>query len=290
MHPRNRHQGRYDFGALTQASPELSAFVHTSPLTHEPTVDFADPAAVAALNRALLARFYGVPDGRVPKGYLCAPVPGRADYVHYAADLLAVGGKIPKGPSIKVLDVGVGANCIYPVIGHHEYGWRFVGTDVDREALASARRIADSTPKLAAAVELRLQKRASWVLQDVLGADERFALSLCNPPFHASEREAEEASRRKRRNLGQQPDAARNFGGGPTELWYPGGEDAFVRRMIQESAHVPQSVTWFTSLISQNETLPGVLKAAKKAGAKTQVVEMAHGQKKSRFLAWTFTA
>ena len=122
MHPRNRHQGRYDFARLVKGCPELAAFVVATP-RGETSIDFADPVAVQMLNRALLKDFYGISHWEIPPGYLSPPIPGRADYVHRLAELLrAKGGSYPRGASTRVLDVGVGANCIYPIIGHAEYG------------------------------------------------------------------------------------------------------------------------------------------------------------------------
>ncbi|WAC43247.1 RlmF-related methyltransferase [Pseudomonas sp. SL4(2022)] len=80
------------------------------------------------------------------------------------------------------------------------------------------------------------------------------------------------------------------------ELWRPGGgvvvqggEAAFVSQLIKESAEIGQQVLWFSSLISKAGNLPGVYSALKKAGAlQVQTVEMAQGQKQSRFVAWTF--
>ena len=62
---------------------------------------------------------------------------------HYTADLLASSNNqiLPKGKKIKVLDVGVGANCVYPIIGHQEYGWGFVGSDIDDIAIRAAKNI-----------------------------------------------------------------------------------------------------------------------------------------------------
>lgn len=167
LHPRNRHSGRYDFTQLTLVHPELAAFVSPSP-RGEPTIDFSDPEAVKALNCALLKRFYGVSKWDVPAGYLCPPIPGRADYLHHLADLLASSneGAIPRGEEVRILDIGVGANCIYPLIGFGEYGWSFVGSDVDPVALASARQILEWNPKLKSSVEIRqqLSKTASSAL------------------------------------------------------------------------------------------------------------------------------
>ncbi len=59
--------------------------------------------------------------------------------------------------------------------------------------------------------------------------------------------------------------------------------------MIRESAEVQTQCLWFTSLISKKTTLPGVYAELKKVNAfDVKTVEMAQGQKVSRFVAWTF--
>jgi 23S rRNA (adenine1618-N6)-methyltransferase len=289
MHPRNRHQGRYDFAQLTASCPELKAFVVTTP-RGESSIDFANPAAVSMLNRALLKSFYGVAHWEIPAGYLSPPIPGRADSIHRVAELLrAKDGSYPRGAAIRVLDVGVGANCIYPIIGHAEYGWTFVGCDVDPVALESAKRIEDSNANLTGAIELRLQTSPEKILSGIIRDGDVFEATICNPPFHASLAEAEAASKRKWENLGRKPETGRNFGGQGRELWHPGGEAAFVRRMIEESAQFKTQVRWFTALISKEESLP-ILESAMRKAAVTdrRTMAMEQGQKKSRMIAWTY--
>lgn len=284
MHPRSRHAGRYDFDLLVKSTPELEEVAYLNP-SGEPTVDFTDARAVLILNRALLRSYYGISAWELPPGYLCPPIPGRADYIHHAADLL--GGR--RGESVRVLDVGVGANCVYPIIGRAEYGWRFTGCDADPAALASAQRIVESNPGLAGGVELRLQTNSSSILEGIINAGESYDLVLCNPPFHASLEAAREAGRAKWEKLGRPSDTGSNFGGAENELWYPGGEETFARRMIEESAAFRTQAAWFTCLISKAATLPAVEKALNKAGAlERRTIGMAQGQKKSRIAAWTF--
>ena len=292
LHPRNRHRERYDFAQLTRSCPELAPFVAINAYG-EASIDFSDPLAVRALNRALLAHDYGVTSWDFPPRYLCPPIPGRADYLHYLADLLAScnGGRIPCGPAVQVLDIGAGANCIYPILGNREYGWHFLGSDIDPAALALARRILASNAGLDEAIRLRRQEVPSQILKGLLRVGEVFDLSLCNPPFHASPEEAREGSQRKWRNLGLAAKGApvRNFGGQGGELWCPGGESAFLRRMIEESALMPTTCLWFTTLVSKAANLPGVQRALKKAGAlEVRIIPMAQGQKKSRIVAWTY--
>ena len=88
LHPRNRHSGRYDFPKLIAACPELGEYVILNPYGKQ-SIDFANPDAVRVFNRALLRQFYGIQHWDIPAGYLCPPVPGRADYLHGLADLLA---------------------------------------------------------------------------------------------------------------------------------------------------------------------------------------------------------
>ena len=293
LHPRNRHQGRYDFPALIKAHPDLARFTLTNP-HGKPSIDFANPEAVRVFNRALLKAQYGIQHWDIPTDYLCPPIPGRADYIHVLADLLAEdnAGEIPRGAQVRALDVGVGANCIYPLLGHIDYRWRFLGTDIDATAVASAKTIVQANG-LGKAITLRLQANRKHILTGMLQDAERFDLTLCNPPFHSSRDEATRGSQRKWKNLGKQ-DPARtlpvlNFGGQNNELWCEGGEIRFVTQLVAESVQYGERVLWFTSLVSKASNLPGIEAALKKAGAQAQrIVEMGQGQKQSRMVAWSF--
>jgi len=287
LHPRNRHHHRYDLPALCQACPELTPFLTLSP-AGEQTINFADAGAVKALNKALLVHFYGVSHWDIPEGFLCPPVPGRADYVHHLADLLAeTTGIVPR--QADVLDIGVGANCIYPLIGVHEYGWRFTGTDVNAEALASAQAIVNGNAGLSRAIRLRRQRDPQAIFAGMIHPNERYDATLCNPPFHDSAAAAKLGSDRKRRNLGITDGDKLNFGGQQQELWCEGGEVAFILRMIVESQKFTRQVVWFTTMVSRGENLPPLYRALSEAGAEKVVnKEMAQGQKQSRFIAWTF--
>lgn len=298
LHPRNPHRGRYDFKQLVQASPELACFVKLNAY-HEASIDFANPQAVKVLNRALLQHFYAISGWDIPAQYLCPPIPGRADYLHYVADLLSAanGGNQPPSGCVRVLDIGVGANLIYPLIGHRVYGWRFVGADIDPVAIANAQRILEANIGLPESIMLRLQLSSAAVFNGVIQKNEVFDLTLCNPPFHASQQEACAGTRRKWRNLGNPQNKNRsqdktellNFGGQGTELFCSGGEEAFVSRMISESTQFASQCFWFTTLISKAASLPGVYRALKQAKVmEVKTIDMAQGQKKSRVVAWTF--
>jgi len=294
LHPRNRHQGQYDFQRLLVVCPALQPFLLRN-VQGQSSIDFANPLAVKTLNRALLADHYGVRDWDIPPGYLCPPIPGRADYIHQLADLLALAnhGHIPRGETVRLLDVGVGANCVYPLIAQAEYGWQVVGVDIDKPALANARRILAANPDMQAAISLRHQPRSDAMFAGVIASGERFDVTMCNPPFHASRAQAAAGSQRKWRNLGRGGRTAStpvlNFGGQQQELCYPGGEQAFVASMIAESRLFARRCCWFTSLVSSADNLPALRHALRAAGVKqSRIIDMAQGQKRSRLLAWSF--
>ena len=297
LHPRNKHRERYDFNQLTLANPALAPYVNANEYG-EASVDFSNPLAVKTLNQALLKQFYDVSVWDIPQQYLCPPIPGRADYLHYLADLLSTknGDVIPTGDSVRVLDIGVGANMVYPLIGHHAYGWHFVGADIEVNALKNAQYIIDENA-LSNAISLRLQPAKSSIFNSIIHQGETFTLTMCNPPFHSSLHEAQAGTARKWRGLSKasakqaiEKHPRLNFGGQSAELYCEGGEEAFVTAMINESKQYGAQCLWFSTLISKAATLPSIYRALKKANALTvKTIEMAQGQKQSRIVAWTFS-
>ncbi|MEZ8368880.1 23S rRNA (adenine(1618)-N(6))-methyltransferase RlmF [Vibrio splendidus] len=310
LHPRNQHTGRYDFVLLVSALPELKEHLIKNPVG-EDTINFSDPLAVKLLNKALLAHHYGVKHWDIPAGYLCPPIPGRADYIHRVADILNSDGQGEpyNHASVKALDIGVGANCIYPIIGATEYKWRWTGTDVDSVSIKTANFIAESNPNLKGKIRARLQADSESIFKGVIKDNERYDVTICNPPFHGSQEEAEQGSQRKLDNLAanrakkagksfkpesKKPSAKQdkptlNFGGQKTELWCPGGEAAFILKMAKESHLFATQVLWFTTLISKKDNVDMIRSELGKLRAKqVKVVEMSQGQKVSRFIAWTF--
>lgn len=290
LHPRNKHHGRYNFKELAATCSELTSFIKINDYGDE-SIDFFNPEAVKILNKALLKHFYDINYWSIPSGYLCPPIPGRADYIHYIADLLNHQNKIPKGAKIQCLDIGVGANCIYPIIGTKEYGWSFIGADIDPISITSATKIIESNASLKGKVELRLQSNPKAIFENIIQENEFIDVSICNPPFHASAQEAQTEARRKVSNLKGKAISKPilNFGGQQGELWCEGGEEAFVQNMVDQSRQFSTSCFWFSTLVSKEAHLKKIYNHLKK-GKTTDVrtIEMKQGNKLSRIVAWTF--
>jgi len=294
VHERNKHINGYDLERLVQSCPDLKSHITKNPKGRD-TINFFNPIAVKLLNQAILMADYGLTYWDIPDGYLCPPVPGRADYIHSVADLLTGNNesKPPKGKRIKCLDIGVGANAIYPIIGIAEYEWSFTGAEIDFQAIKNLEKLKLLNKSLKEQFEIRQQTLSEHFFQGIIREGEFYDLTICNPPFFSNTEEAQTANRRKLSKLKNKKinKASFNFGGHSKELIYKGGEKRFVRNMIRESSTYGQFVMWFSTLISKETLVPafkdmlGQLKAKK-----IKVIPMSQGNKKSRIIAWTFLA
>ncbi len=285
LHPRNKHRESYDFQSLRKVLPELDQFVKVNEYGNE-SIDFFNPDAVKALNFALLKYFYKINNWEIPPNYLCPPIPGRADYIHYLADIIG-----PQKSKINCLDIGTGANCIYPIIGITEYDWNFVGSEIDTISIKNAQQIIDSNQILKNKIELRLQTNNKSIFEGIIRANEHFIATLCNPPFHSSAEKAKIGSKRKITNLKKEKISVvtLNFGGQNNELLCEGGELQFVKQLIIESQKFAKNCIWFTTLISKKDHLSSLYRLLKKQKVEEiKTIQMGQGNKISHLLAWTY--
>ena len=279
LHPNNKFNKGYNFDELVKSNPHLKEFVSQNKYGTT-TIDFSNPKAVKELNKALLFSFDQLSIWDFPDENLCPPIPGRLDYIHHLADLLS------EEENIKILDIGTGATCIYPLLGVAEYHWNFVATDIDLDSLDTAQDNIDDN-HLENQIDLRQQFNEQHILKGVIEEDDAFTATMCNPPFYKSAEEAQGANRRKTRNLGN--NAVRNFSGNNNELWYVGGEKAFLHNYLYESSLFSKKSKWFTSLVSKKENVESLKKSSTKLGVKEfKVIPLNQGNKVTRIVYWRF--
>lgn len=306
LHPRNIHRSGYDFPALIHSYPVLSPYVKINEHGNL-SIDFAKPQAVNALNTALLKHHYHIVDWAIPEGALCPPIPGRVDYIHHIAELLGIDDTktkaSPDKSKITLLDIGTGANGIYPILASQLYGWHCVGSDINQQSLDNVAAIIANNPTLKETFELRLQTDKNHMFKGIIQAGDYFDVTVCNPPFHASLEEALKGSQRKvaylARNRGElntkisnakkSASPTLNFGGLEAELWCNGGERLFLKKMIKESHDFATQCRWFTSLVSKRDNIKPATKQLRKLGVTdVREIDMAQGNKITRLLAWTY--
>ena len=303
LHKRNLHHGNYDFDQLAKAEPTLDEQIVTTP-RGLPSIDFSDPYSIKVLNKALLNLYYKIKFWDIPQGYLCPPIPGRADYIHRLSDLLIEDYPYTQHNRVRALDIGTGANAIYPIIGCTQYQWQCVGSDIDPISVSNVVKIIKENSVLENKVECRLQNDSRRIFKGIIGSNDYYEVSICNPPFHKSLKDAQTGTDRKINNLaknrakrrhksepisGKERAIKLNFGGQRAELWCPGGEARFVKDMALESRQFSSQVLWFSTLISKKENVRWLRKNLEKVGVEEiKIIEMKQGNKQSRFIAWTF--
>lgn len=280
MHPKNPFNKDYNFNNLIAKHPPLKSFVFENEYGNQ-TIKFADSQAVKALNTALLKEHFGVNYWNIPENNLCPPIPGRLDYLLHVADLVSE-------KDIHLLDIGTGANLIYPILASTHFNWKCTASEVNTDSLSNAQEIIDKNEALKNIV-LRHQQFKSNILEHIILPTDAFDVVVCNPPFFKNRTDAEKSNLRKFENLKLSEDKTQNFGGLSNELWYKGGEEAFIKKMAEESVQFKDQVRWFTSIVSQKENLKNIKRAINKAKpTEVKIIEMEQGNKQSRFVAWTF--
>ena len=290
MHPQNPYNERYDLKRLAKHHSALQEYIILNP-SGEETIDFSSSKAVYELNKAMLLVDFKLADYNLPTGYLIPPIPGRLDYLLHVRDFLLEKFNIAGDSKLRGLDIGSGANGIYCILGAQHFNWTMVGTESDVKATEIAMANIQHTKGLQDKIEIRHQENKSFLFKNIMQSNEQFDFTVCNPPFHSSREEALKGSLRKLKNLAgalHKNEVSLNFEGQANELWCNGGEALFIKRLIKESILFKDQVKVFTSLVAKTDSLVKIEKQLKKAKANYQVITMAQGNKKSRFVLWWF--
>lgn len=281
MHPNNPFQNDYDLDKLCFANHKLQKHVFTNEFGNK-TLNFGHKKSVKELNRALLKHNYLLNFWDIPENNLCPPIPGRLDYLLQVNDLLN------NKKDIHLLDIGTGANLIYPILGTCHFNWKCTASEVDKDSIKNAQLIINNNNQLSN-IEIKPQQFKNSILENIITKDDFFDVVVCNPPFFKNAQDAAKKNERKVKNLKLNEKDKLNFGGVSNELWYKGGEEAFIKKMIHESTLFKKQVTWFTSLVSQKENLKNIKRAINKTKPiDVKVIELELGNKKSRIVAWKY--
>ena len=173
MHKNNIHKSGYDFSKLCNVYPQLKPFVFINTYKTQ-TIDFANPEAVKCLNTALLFAHYNIKYWEFTDDNLCPPIPGRVEYIHHINQLLKTS---ELDTNITVLDIGAGATCIYPLLGHQVYGWNFIATDCDETSIQQAQKNINENG-LTNKIHLRFQNDKTQILKGILKPSDKFSVSM----------------------------------------------------------------------------------------------------------------
>ncbi|KAL7412224.1 ribosomal RNA large subunit methyltransferase F-like protein [Mrakia frigida] len=287
MHPRNPYSLLPpDFAALAASSvgEELRPFLFKNALDLT-SIDFKRPEAVRALTRTLLFHDFKL-NVNIPEDRLCPTVANRLDYLLWIQDVLLASSPSsnPSSPQpVRGLDIGTGSTAIYPLLGtRHFPGWTFCATEIDPDSHHHAqanisRNWASEKIKL-----VKTTKADPIFLPFRLDPDASFDFTMCNPPFYSSEAEILELASNKMFT----PHAVCT--GAETEMITPGGEVAFVKRMVEESLAFGGRCRWFTSLLGKSSSVGEIVQFLREKKITNYALsDSVQGHSKRWSLAWS---
>ncbi|KAF7127918.1 hypothetical protein RHSIM_Rhsim11G0190600 [Rhododendron simsii] len=328
IHPRNKYSDNPpDFAQLASLYPSFEPFVFYS-RDGRPRIDWTDFNATRELTRVLLLHDHSLnwySFHLLLKSY----VEYREMFLFWKYVWFSSNGPLPycDGEVVRGFDIGTGANCIYPLLGASLLGWSFVGSDVTDVALEWAERNVKNNPHISGLIEIRKVesgKMTSYgeescegqlvdsgsntltheiearnpepdilrplelhsnvnksyhgppVLYGVVRDGEEFDFCMCNPPFFESMEEA-----------GLNPKTS--CGGTLEEMVCPGGEEAFISRIIQDSFELMQSIRWYTSMVGRKSNMKILMSKLREVGVTiVKTTEFVQGQTCRWGLAWSF--
>ena len=290
MHEKNPYKKRYNLKRLVKSHPALTKHIILNPAKEE-TINFGSSEAIYELNKAILLTDYNLEYYELPEGYLIPGIPGRLEYLLNIQDFLRENFSFKDKSQLHGLDIGVGANAIYCILGAQYFNWKMVGSESNIGAVKIANTNIQKTKYLSQKISIRLQTNKSFLFKEIILPNEKYDFTLCNPPFHISREEAVKVSKEKLNNLNPQSDRKKlllNFEGQANELWCNGGEALFIKRLIKESVNYQNQVRVFSSLVAKSDSLVAIKKQFKKVKARYKIISMSIGKKKNRCVIWWF--
>ncbi|KAJ1304728.1 hypothetical protein OPQ81_005866 [Rhizoctonia solani] len=274
-----------DFGKLADAFPPLKPFLFKN-ATGGYSLNFKDEVANRTLTRALLNRDFGL-EVTLLEDRLCPPVPNRLNYVLWITEVVKV--LSPEEPIIG-LDIGTGSTAIYPLLtcSIHKT-WRFIAADIDSRSLAGARANIEQNPGVKDRIYLYPTTQDAPILSPLLPENlsqigiQHVTFSMCNPPFYSDMEEVNRSAE------GKEYDPHAVCTGALVEMVTPGGEVAFVQRMIDESMGLRETCRWYTSLLGKMSSVTSLVNSIKDHGIDNYAItELVQGTTRRWVIAWSF--
>ncbi|KAI8970275.1 hypothetical protein BDF20DRAFT_916102 [Mycotypha africana] len=281
MHSRNIYIVEPDFKKLAEEFEAFKPFVKTTSQGRS-FIDFKDPKAVKQLCVCLMRKDFNI-DIDFPLDTLCPAVPNRLNYILWLEDLLndtlTLG---EKKNEIRGIDIGVGASCIYPLLGcAQNQNWTFLGTEIDARSVEYAlKNIKSNNLQDRISIKYNEDPNKIFLIED---NQIHYAFSMCNPPFYSSQEEVDEGLTNKQ----SKPYAVCT--GSENEMITQGGELSFIKTMIDESLHLKKRIRWYTSMIGLKSTIRPLIRYLTAKGISNHFVTSFTQGKTTRWgIAWSF--
>lgn len=145
MHELNPYKNKKpDFSKLSEKYPDLKRCLSGRTADGAATLNWGLPESSRVVSQVLLKEDFGL-DVELIRDRLCPPLPNRINYLCWLEEIFqscnkAGGEETRIYGCLSMLDIGVGASCIYPMLGLKLFQWSFVGSDIDESSVQEARR------------------------------------------------------------------------------------------------------------------------------------------------------
>lgn len=270
-----------------------------------------DPKSRLFFARLMLKKYFDVQKYPLPLGYLIPNVSGRFYSLillkklieKKEAEQLQSGNSIisktqvealffereekrvhKNGQKRRIIDLGVGANCIFPLLAAKAFDWKVLGFEKNEKSYKIAQEIITSN-NLEKEITLECNATYERLIFDFFtkfrsGEEDHVHDALiCNPPFYFN---FKDFKKRKRKG----------FTGKPHEVICEGGEVRFAKSLITESEMLRKKIRWFSLYLSEKSSMFALKRKLDSLDSVSRVFHriIPLGKKKRFFLAWTFKA
>ena len=225
-----------DFLILIKEFPELKKYIikHNDNKIEEFSFDWSNNDLSLLMTKSILKYYFNIQYYDIPKGFLIPPIPSRLNYLNLIHSLI----KDIKEENIIGIDIGTGANIIYPILGNSVYNWKFICTEINNESYNNARIILQKN-NLEEDINLIKQDNKNNIFLGILNRENKYSFSMCNPPYYDYEQEIKIEDKKR--------DSEFNF----DEVYYKEGELGFFQRYLEESICYKKNIFLYTILIGK---------------------------------------
>lgn len=219
------------------------------------------------LNESLYKQYLGL-NLSIPLDNLCPNLGSRIDYILILEDLIITS----KLSNPIVVDIGAGACAAYQMIGSvWRPDWTWLGTEKCPKSFEMAKRNLESN---GFDPENIIHQTTGRTVDERVGGN----VFMCNPPFYKSLMDAKDRSLKKKRP--RKPTAMLSN----EAVHEGGGEMAFLRQYIEESAQIESNHCLFTCLLGIKASIEPIIKYLNSHAFKHLVIPMQTGSTTRRWI------
>ena len=229
-----------DFSLLIKKFPELTKYTLLKNEDGEYSFNWSDNKLSLLITKCILDFYFKIKYYSIPNNFLIPPVPSRLNYINLIKTLLISFNILTSKEENEIIgiDIGTGANLIYPLLGYSLYKWKFICSEINNEAFENSIKIIKEN-KLEEYIKLIKQKYKNYIFVGIINREKKYTFSICNPPYYDYEDEIKKEDKNK--------NCEYNF----DEIYYKNGEVGFFNKYFQESLCYSKNIFLFTYLIGK---------------------------------------